>query len=577
MPIVARCARSVASGPRGNGAPPVDSLVPLPVTVTPAAGAGYHLTPDTKIYVGPQAGPVARIGGQLAWLLRRSTGYPLPVLPAPAGLLAANGFPRPEGAGFPRPEGAGSARPEGAGAHERVVGHKGSNPRDNPPAGSMPSIDGIALLLDGSSGGGGDGYRLDVSAAGVVVRAGTPAGLFHGVQTLRQLLPAAVESLTVAPGPWPVAGGHIEDGPRFAYRGAMLDVARHFFPVSDVKRYLDEIALYKMNYLHLHLTDDQGWRIAVPGWPRLTEVGGATQVGGGPGGYYTEDDYREIVAYAADRYITVVPEIDMPGHVNAAIVAYPELGCDGRPPAAYTGTDVGFSSLCVGREYTYEFVDRVLGSIAALTPGEFLHVGGDETYATTAGDYLSFMRRAQRIVAGHGKRVLAWHQLARAEPAEGVVLQFWGTSSADPAVAAAVRAGALLVLSPAHRIYLDQKYSLDTPLGLIWAGLIDVRQAYDWDPGRFLDGVGEQSVLGLEAPLWTETVRTMAEIEYLAFPRLAAVAELAWSPAAALNWVDFRDRLAQHGPRWSAMGIRFYPSPQVPWPTPPHATRTALG
>ena len=490
-------------------AAPYSAVVPAPSSAK-QSGPGYSLGRGTVIGSGPGTGDVA---AYLAGILRRSTGLPLPVVPARA---------------YPA---------------------------------------GITLSLSGAPASVGDqGYRLDVDSSGVTIRANKPAGLFAGVQTLRQLLPTAVESAHVVRGPWPVAGGHIVDRPRFAYRGAMLDVARHFFPVSVVERYLDELALYKVNYFHLHLSDDQGWRIAINGLPRLTSVGGSTEVDGGPGGYYTQADYLTIVRYAAARYITLVPEIDMPGHTNAALASYADLNCDGVAPPLYTGTDVGFSSLCVSKESTYQFVDRVVGQLAALTPGPYLHIGGDEAQSTTPADYATFVNRAQAIVAAHGKTVVAWHDVVNATPLPSTVAQFWDTSTTNPAVAAAAAHGTKLVLSPANRAYLDMKYNEDTPLGQDWAGLTEVRTAYDWDPGNYVTGVSESSVLGVEAPLWSETLVTLADIEFMAFPRLPAIAELGWSPSGTHDWGAFRRRLAAQGPRWKVMGIGFYHSTQVPWP-----------
>jgi hexosaminidase len=346
----------------------------------------------------------------------------------------------------------------------------------------------------------------------------------------------------------------------------MLDVARHFFPVSVVERYIDELALYKVNRLHLHLSDDQGWRIAINSWPNLAIYGGSTQVGGGTGGYYTQDQYREIVAYAASRYITIVPEIDMPGHTNAALASYPELNCDGVAPKLYTGTKVGFSSLCVSKEITYTFLDQVLGEIAAMTTGPYLHIGGDEANSTTDADYAMFIDRAQRIVASHGKTVVGWHDVVHAPLLASTVAQSWGTTTTDAAVAAAAQNGTKVIMSPANRTYLDMKYSPRTRLGLRWAGYIDVQTAYGWDPGAYLSGVGEASVLGVEAPLWTETIQTLADIEYMAFPRLPAIAELGWSPASTHDWTAFSTRLGAQGPRWRVMGINYYQSKQVTWP-----------
>lgn len=225
---------------------------------------------------------------------------------------------------------------------------------------------------------GEEGYKLDIKAETVTLTAVKPAGLFRGLQTVRQMLPARIESDKVQKGPWRIIGGTITDYPQYGHRGAMLDVARHFFSVADVKQFIDYLAAYKMNVLHLHLTDDQGWRIEIKSWPKLTDVGSLTQVGGGKGGFYTQKEYREIVQYAKDRYIAVVPEIEMPGHINAALVAYPELNGNAKPATPYTGRQVGFSCLAIDMDITYEFINDVIREVAAMTPGEYIHIGGDE-------------------------------------------------------------------------------------------------------------------------------------------------------------------------------------------------------
>ncbi|WP_280517273.1 family 20 glycosylhydrolase [Catellatospora sp. TT07R-123] len=510
------------------GASPADAtpvslqtVVPAPVSVQPASGVVHTLPANAAIQTQSGSTAAADVGNQLAGMLRPSTGYALPV-------TTASGTP----------------------------------------------TSGIALLLSGADPSvGSEGYQLDVTATLITVRAQTAAGLFHGVQTLRQLLPAAVEARTVQPGPWEVAGGRIIDYPRYGYRGAMLDVSRHFFGVDVVKRYLDEIAQYKINTLHLHLSDDQGWRIVVDAWPRLATVGGSTQVGGGPGGYYTKAQYSDLVAYAAARYITIVPEIDMPGHVNAALASYAELNCNNTAPPLYTGTAVGFSSLCVGKEVTYTFVQQVLSELAALTPGPYLHIGGDEASSTSDADYRTFMNRIQPFVGASGKTVMGWHQLGKADHSPGRVAQFWGTTTSDADLSAAVSKGAKVLLSPANKTYLDMKYTNQTPLGQTWAGLIEVQTAYSWDPATLLPGVPAASIIGVEAPLWTETITTLADIEFMAFPRLPALAELAWSPQSARDWDAFKARLGAQGPRWTTQGINFYRSPQVPWAIPPATGR----
>lgn len=490
---------------------PYPHVIPVPVAMSPASGEGYEVTPHTVVRAGPGA---VTIAGRLAGMLRRSTGLPLPVSTGPG--------------------------------------------------------DGIRLrLADAPAEYGDEGYRLATARDHVTISAHRPAGLFRGGQTLRQLLPPAVEYGAPRPGPWRVPAVRIDDRPRFPYRGMMLDVARHFFDVATVVRYLDLLALYKINHLHLHLTDDQGWRIAVDSWPELARRGGATAVGGGAGGHYRKDDYRRIVAEAARRFITVVPEIDVPGHVHAALTAYPELGNGGPAPAPYTGTRVGFSTLHTGHELTHRFVRDVFGELAALTPGPYLHLGGDEAHVTDQADYARFVSRVQEVVVELGKTPVGWHETATAGHAGGQVLQFWGTGSHEPRVAAAVAAGARVVLSPARHTYLDMKYDADTPLGMDWAGPIEVHDAYGWDPGAYLEGVPAEAVLGVEAPLWSETVATRDQLDYLAFPRLPAIAERGWSPAAACDWDGFCDRLAAHGQRWQLLGVNFHRSPQVPWNAPP--------
>jgi hexosaminidase len=348
----------------------------------------------------------------------------------------------------------------------------------------------------------------------------------------------------------------------------MLDVARHFFTVAEVRRFIDLIALYKLNVLHLHLTDDQGWRIAISSRPKLAAHGGSTQVGGGRGGYYTQQQYAEIVGYARDRSITVVPEIDVPGHTNAALASYGELSCDGRAPELYSGIDVGFSSLCVDEPATYRFLDEVLGELASLTPGPYLHIGGDEVKTLSEEQYAGFVERVQQIVRAHGKRAIGWQEIIKAKLLPTTAAQYWDPHGGGDAIRAAVRQGTKLVLSPAPRTYLDMKYDEHTRLGLDWAGHVEVRDAYEWDPSTLLEGVGDADVLGVEALLWSETLQSIADVERMTFPRLPGIAEVGWSPAAARGWDGFRQRLAAHAPRWSAMAVSYHRSPQVPWPSP---------
>jgi hexosaminidase len=486
----------------------MNQVIPAPVSVTPDRhGGGFELSRDSAISASRGA---RGVGEYLAGVLRPSTGYRLPVVA------------------------------KGHGDITLTLGY-------------------VSPRL------GAEGYELTANRHGVTVKARTTAGLFSGVQTLRQLLPTKVESRTKQRGPWTVPAGRIVDYPRFAYRGAMLDVSRHFFTPTEVKTYIDQIALYKINYLHLHLADDQGWRIQIDGWPRLTEIGGSTEVGGGPGGFYTQAQFRDLVAYAAARNITVVPEIDMPGHTNAALASYAELNCDGVAPPLYTGIEVGFSSFCIDKEITYQFVQDVITQLAALTPGPYLHIGGDEAHSTSEPDYIKFFDRVFPMVEAAGKKAVGWHDYLKATPPTPVVGQFWGTETSNDLVTSGAAAGNKILMSPANKAYLDMKYDENTPLGLSWAGFTEVDDAYDWNPGAYVEDLPESAVLGVEAPLWAETLENSDHIEFMAFPRLPAIAELGWSPWSTHDWESFRTRLAAQGPRWEAMGVDYYRSPQIPW------------
>lgn len=455
--------------------------------------------------------------------------------------------------------------------------------------GSAPADgDGPAIDLRLESGGAAESYRLTVDEASVIVSGADEAGLFYGVQTLAQLLRRDGDD-------WIVPAVRIDDAPRFPYRGVMLDVARHFHSVETVKAYIDHAATLKLNALHLHLSDDQGWRLQLHSRPKLTELGSSSAVGGDAGGFYTKDDYREIVAHAASRHMLVVPEIDMPGHTHAIGLAYPELVEEPvlsdliRDSAAargedlpenggpYQGIAVGFSSLRIHDEATYDFAADVFGELAGMTPGPYLHLGGDEALGTPDDDFALFVSRVSGIIADLGKTPVAWHEAGLApDLADTTVSQYWGyatpTDGMDDKARAFVRNGAQLILSPADAIYLDMAYPDGPDLGLTWAnGPTSVRRAYDWEPGSLIDGVDDDDILGIEAPLWSETVRTLADIETLAFPRIAAAAEAGWSPATGASelrtWESFRARVAGLGPLWSSLGIRFHPSPEIDWAT----------
>jgi hexosaminidase len=266
------------------------------------------------------------------------------------------------------------------------------------------------------------------------------------------------------------------------------------------------------------------------------------------------------VAYAADRFITIVPEIDMPSNINAALASYPELNCDGKAPPLYTGIEVGFSAFCVDKEITYKFIDDVVREIAAMTPGPYFHIGGDEVKTLTPDQYNRFVERVQTIVERNGKQVIGWDEIAHAKLLPKTIVQYW-----RPDASIKTPASTRLVLSPANKVYLDMKYDAGTVLGLNWAGNVDVSVPYEWNPATHLPTVQESAILGIEAPIWSETIVTMRDLEFLAFPRLAAVAEVGWSPQSARQWAEFRVRLGAQAPRWSALGINAYWSPKIDW------------
>lgn len=405
-------------------------------------------------------------------------------------------------------------------------------------------------------------YELNITEKLVTIASSGAEGSFYGIQTLRQLLPAQIETAGVREEPLLLPTGTIKDEPQYGYRGAMLDVARHFFEVETVKRFIDYIALYKMNVLHLHLTDDQGWRIEIESWPNLAKHGGSTEVGGGEGGYFTKEDYKEIVRYAADHHIMIVPEVDMPGHTNAALASYPELNCDGKATELYTGMKVGFSTLCTDKEVVYEFVDDVVREISEMTPGPYFHIGGDESHSTEHDDYVYFINRAREIVKSYGKTMIGWDEVAHADINSEDVVQFWAK---EKNASMGVEKGAKVIMSPSKHAYLDMKYDSTTVLGLTWAGVIEVDKAYNWSPEKLVEGISEENILGVEAPLWSETVETLDDIEYLIFPRLAGHAEVAWTAPKDRSWDEYKERLGRHQNRFKALGIDFYQSPLVPW------------
>jgi hexosaminidase len=458
---------------------------------------------------------------------------------------------------------------------------------------------------------GPEGYELDVLPDAVSIKAPTPAGLFYGVQTLLQLFPPQIFSTNVVKNvAWEIPFAiHVEDQPRFQWRGFMLDVSRHFFSKDEVKRVLDEMALHKLNMFHWHLTDDHGWRIEIKKYPKLTEIGAwrkqslitpphdddghsqadhehpawdvapATAFGpdGHYGGFYTQDDVREIVAYAAARHITVVPEIEMPGHAIAALAAYPELSCDGGNYSVNANAGVNKGVFCVGNDEVFTFLDNVLLEVFQLFPGKYVHVGGDEVNAavkkSTWGESPAcqarmkaeglktldelqgwFTGRIGKFVSEHGKTMIGWSEIAEAPlPANAAVMDWQGG-----AMLAATN-GHDVVMSPTKFCYLDYYQSLDTaaePPGI--GGFLPLEKVYAFEPIPAALAPDFQSrILGGQGNLWTEYIPSLAHVEYMIFPRLCALAEVDWSPKTARNFDDFNQRLQTHEQRLEALGVNY--------------------
>jgi hexosaminidase len=445
---------------------------------------------------------------------------------------------------------------------------------------------------------GKEGYELEVTPGRVVVRAPEAAGLFYGVQTLRQLLPP--ESFGAAARrereehPLSIPCLRIVDYPRFAWRGMHLDVSRHFFDAAFVKRYIDNLALHKMNAFHWHLSDDDGWRIEIKKYPKLTEIGAWR----GPnealprsyesgnqryGGFYTQDQVREIVRYADARHVLIIPEIDVPAHCRAVTVSYPELLCGGDPYKFKSVQDVPANVLCPSQEKTYELLAGVFGELADLFPGPYLHAGGDERPVgpweqcprcskrmkdenLADGKVLQdrFLARLQTMFRAKGKRMIGWDELDHPTVLEkDYIVMAW--NSVQAGISSAEK-GYSVVMTPSPFTYFDLSYNEDpAEPGLRWAGVISVEKAYSYDPkpANLLPEVARR-IIGVHGALWSETLVTPDRPDYMAFPRLCALAEIGWTPQDQRQWPEFWNRLcSKHLARLDAAGIAY----RIPPPT----------
>jgi hexosaminidase len=458
---------------------------------------------------------------------------------------------------------------------------------------------GIVLTAAGADPGlGPEGYTLTVSPKVVVIRAPEAAGVFYGVQTFLQLLPPEIESSTRVEGKaWTAPCVEISDRPRFAWRGLLLDVARHFYTKDDLQAYLDRMARYKLNVLQLHLTDDQGWRIEIKKRPRLTEIGAWRVPRVGPfykldppqpgerptyGGFYSQDDVRELVAYARERFVTILPEIECPGHGMAALAAYPELSCTGGPFTVDLGSDYygrienGF---CPGKESTFAVLEDVFSEVASLFPGPYVHIGGDEAFkgfwkkcpecaqrmrehGLKDVDELQsyFVKRVEKILHRRGKRLIGWDEILEGGLAPDATVMSWrGTKGG----VAAAKMNHDVVMSPQPYYYLDhcQGERVVEPEPVCFGhvyGLCRLNTTYHFEP--LPEGLDPKRVLGVQANLWTEAVTTLRHAEYMTWPRGFAVAETAWSPKELKEWPEFVRRVEEHFRRFDAADCKYAPS-----------------
>ena len=432
---------------------------------------------------------------------------------------------------------------------------------------------GIRFSLDAAAAGSPEAYTLEVSPGGVEIRAADPRGLFYGAVTLWQLSTAD----GAATGPATIRALRIADGPRFAWRGLMLDSARHYQPPEFVRQLIDWMALHKLNVLHWHLTDDQGWRLEIRRYPELTRVGAWRKPAGAGdppryGGYYTQAEVRELVAYAATRFVMIVPEIEMPGHAQAAIASDPRLGTGDSPPVS---PDWGVHDFLFNAdEPTFEFLENVLAEVIELFPGDYVHVGGDEAVkdrwrssprvqarirelglADEAALQGWFIARIGRFLEARGRRLIGWDEILDSGiPARAAVMSWRGTAGGI----AAARAGHDVVMAPSPVLYLDhwQSDSAREPPGR--PGIVSLADVYAFEPAPAELAPAEvRRILGAQVNAWTEHMRLPGRVEHQAFPRAAALAEATWSPPAARNWDSFMARLGAQFARYRRLGIRF--------------------
>ncbi|WP_460622032.1 glycoside hydrolase family 20 protein [Hymenobacter tenuis] len=508
------------------------SLIPQPVQLTPGSGS-FALTPATKIYVDPGNEELRRIGQALSQDLQQAGGAAPPVLAARPGTQSPGGI--------------------------------------------------YLTLRTFPDTLGAEGYTLSVQPTQVILAATQAQGVFRGLQTIRQLLPTQRPATALR-----LPAVVITDQPRYRWRGMHLDVSRHFFKVEFVKKYIDYLARHKMNTFHWHLTDDQGWRIEIKKYPRLTSVGGwraGTLIGHFSdqphqfdtlryGGFYTQEQIKEVVQYARDRYITVVPEIEMPGHAVAALAAYPEFSCTGGPFKVERLWGVFDDIFCAGNEQTFTFLQDVLTEVLPLFPGPIVHIGGDEApktrwhscpkcQARMQAEGLKdehelqsyFVQRMEKFVNSRGKRIIGWDEILEGGLAPNAAVMSWRGQAGG---ITAARQQHNVVMAPGSHAYFDHAQGEASLEPLSFGGYLPLSKVYTFEPTpRELTPAEQQYILGGQANIWTEYIPSEQQVEYMAFPRLAALAEVLWTPARQRNWPDFQQRMQQQYRRYEAWGATY--------------------
>ncbi len=512
------------------------SIIPAPASFTLQSGS-FVFSEKTKIIVAPLNSETRLAADLLALLVKNPTGYPLAIAD-----------------------------------------------------GKKPANGSVFMSLDATIKND-EGYQLSVTSKGVTLRAKTAVGLFYAVQTIRQLLPVEVEKNSVIKGiKLSLPACEIVDEPRFAYRGMHLDVGRHLFPIASIKRYIDMLALHKMNTFHWHLTEDQGWRIEIKKYPRLTEIGAyrkETVVGqqkktnntfdGTPyGGFYTQNEVRDIVKYAGSKFITVIPEIEMPGHAIAALTSYPELSCTGGPFEVRKLWGVEEDVFCAGNEQVFKFIQDVLTEVMDLFPSQYIHIGGDECpkkrwekcpkcQKRMKDEGLKnemelqsyFIKRIEKFVSSKGRNIIGWDEILEGGLAPGATVMSWRGEAGG---IEAARSGHNVIMTPGKYTYFCYYQSENhdgQPLAL--GGYVPLELVYGYNPTpKELTAEEQKHILGLQGCLWSEQIPTPEILEFMAYPRTFAIAETGWTPSSQKNFENFIIRLKELGKRYDALGINYF-------------------